>query len=843
MLGEGLARHAVDLFSYQLMPSHWRRYRNESSLRRPARDSLRRADLDRSDDKAPAADLEPTTSWSSASAFFRYGSRPYTKQWVLTPWNSSGYVDTSDGGEEDLDDGATTSDNVTASGSASQTSVETQTTTSTINWNYTDGGGTTSYVQAAATCSGSTEVDQSYNLGGDNAGDDGEGDDGQNDGPTKISISKSTQEANDKVTYWATSSATPDYSTSLVFSGTLNTGTSLSYTTQGVYTPTAGVEPSGSLTESESDYSLGSENISSTEVYAHGDGGSFTQVSVSASDNTNHAFSAHDAVNSEDHAGHSHETTNENVSVSSSATYGPDSQIQQSITSFTLSPIATSDGDWSGGGGVINTVRDSTGVILTSTVPQYGQGSPPTIVTITSSPQQTPTAIPAGSPPLAAVNAAHQAVFAQNWGDVFEEQWIANPPPKPNFSYSTASNQTSVTDAFFAGLGTGAKAVVNGTFKAIVSSATVGFVEGDNLLEVTKADMERGYGTAEAFANAGASVFVGVATGGAACALSKGGNIAKVASAGIRAYETASDAADTARAAIDIYENGPSLANVVQLGGQALASIPAIKGGCFFPGTPVATELGHKRIEIVLPGDRVWACDLTTSKWELRSVVETYVTEYVGETIRVMVAGEWIESTRHHPFWVAEGKNLADRPTPEHVAAAMAEGGTLPGRWVDAGDLELGDLVLFKDGRRAPIEAIEVHLVAVQVYNFQVEGLHNYAVGLDSVLAHNNCAANNSGGANAAQGAQNLNNGWGNLGSHGPVTPDVALRSAEKWLGAGYKEIAPGVYRSADGLRQFRMTASDLIPTHGNIGPHVHFEVPNPAGGPPLENLHIPVTP
>ncbi len=184
---------------------------------------------------------------------------------------------------------------------------------------------------------------------------------------------------------------------------------------------------------------------------------------------------------------------------------------------------------------------------------------------------------------------------------------------------------------------------------------------------------------------------------------------------------------------------------VVQLGGQALASIPAIKGGCFFPGTPVATELGHKRIEVVLPGDRVWACDLTTSGWELRSVVETYVTEYVGETIRVMVAGEWIESTRHHPFWVAEGKNLADRPTPEHVAAAMAEGGTLPGRWVDAGDLLVGDLLLLKDGREVLIEAIEVHLVAVKVYNFQVEGLHNYAVGLGSVLVHNNCAPSNPG--------------------------------------------------------------------------------------------------
>jgi hypothetical protein len=39
------------------------------------------------------------------------------------------------------------------------------------------------------------------------------------------------------------------------------------------------------------------------------------------------------------------------------------------------------------------------------------------------------------------------------------------------------------------------------------------------------------------------------------------------------------------------------------------------------------------------------------------------------------------------------------------------------------------------------------------------------------------------------------------------------------------------------------MTTRDLLPTHGDIGPHVHFEVPNPAGGDPLENLHLPIKP
>jgi hypothetical protein len=59
--------------------------------------------------------------------------------------------------------------------------------------------------------------------------------------------------------------------------------------------------------------------------------------------------------------------------------------------------------------------------------------------------------------------------------------------------------------------------------------------------------------------------------------------------------------------------------------------------------------------------------------------------------------------------------------------------------------------------------------------------------------------------------------------------------------GAGYKEIAPGVFRSADGLRQFRMTDADILGSHGNIGSHVRFEALNEFGQ-VIENLHLPVT-
>jgi hypothetical protein len=94
----------------------------------------------------------------------------------------------------------------------------------------------------------------------------------------------------------------------------------------------------------------------------------------------------------------------------------------------------------------------------------------------------------------------------------------------------------------------------------------------------------------------------------------------------------------------------------------------------------------------------------------------------------------------------------------------------------------------------------------------------------------------------AARGAAGTLKGLGNIGSHSVIDAGKALGAGQKWLGAGYKEIAPGVFRSADGLRQFRMTNADILGSHGKIGSHVHFEALNDAGK-VIENLHLPVTP
>jgi hypothetical protein len=69
----------------------------------------------------------------------------------------------------------------------------------------------------------------------------------------------------------------------------------------------------------------------------------------------------------------------------------------------------------------------------------------------------------------------------------------------------------------------------------------------------------------------------------------------------------------------------------------------------------------------------------------------------------------------------------------------------------------------------------------------------------------------------------------------GVLTADEALSAATQWLGDGYKEIDNGVFRSADNLRQFRMTRADIA----HLFPHVHFEAIAADGRTILENAHI----
>jgi len=75
-------------------------------------------------------------------------------------------------------------------------------------------------------------------------------------------------------------------------------------------------------------------------------------------------------------------------------------------------------------------------------------------------------------------------------------------------------------------------------------------------------------------------------------------------------------------------------------------------------------------------------------------------------------------------------------------------------------------------------------------------------------------------------------------------TADQTLKLGERWVGKGYKEMGnkgSGVFRSADGTKQFRMTNSDITGAHGKIGPHTNFERIDNATGEVIKNYHVPL--
>jgi hypothetical protein len=150
----------------------------------------------------------------------------------------------------------------------------------------------------------------------------------------------------------------------------------------------------------------------------------------------------------------------------------------------------------------------------------------------------------------------------------------------------------------------------------------------------------------------------------------------------------------------------------------------------------VATEAGLRAIETVREGERVWAKDLRDGQWKLRHVLQTFERMNDGVLLSLKVAGEEIRVTPGHPFWVVEGQDLQSRPWPSHVGTPLAAS-QLPGRWVDAGELRLGDVLYLKSGALEAIDQIERHEVWEKVYNLQIEELECYAVGSSQVLVHN----------------------------------------------------------------------------------------------------------
>jgi intein/homing endonuclease len=83
--------------------------------------------------------------------------------------------------------------------------------------------------------------------------------------------------------------------------------------------------------------------------------------------------------------------------------------------------------------------------------------------------------------------------------------------------------------------------------------------------------------------------------------------------------------------------------------------------------------------------------------------------------VDLYVDGEVISTTEEHPFWVPDKG------------------------WVEAGDLQVGDLLTTEDGIIIDIDGIEQREGEFEVYNFEVEDFHTYFVSELEVLVHNAC--------------------------------------------------------------------------------------------------------
>lgn len=122
-----------------------------------------------------------------------------------------------------------------------------------------------------------------------------------------------------------------------------------------------------------------------------------------------------------------------------------------------------------------------------------------------------------------------------------------------------------------------------------------------------------------------------------------------------------------------------------------------------------------KPIRDVKLGDWVMAADPKTGETGPRKVIDLIRHSGPHTLVAVRLSdGSTIDATDKHPFWVETR-----------------------GEWVDAIDLQPGDVVIDADGDRLTVTSLGISEQDLTAYNLTVDGLHTYFAGSDSVLVHN----------------------------------------------------------------------------------------------------------
>ena len=139
------------------------------------------------------------------------------------------------------------------------------------------------------------------------------------------------------------------------------------------------------------------------------------------------------------------------------------------------------------------------------------------------------------------------------------------------------------------------------------------------------------------------------------------------------------------------------------------------KNGCFVAGTLVKTEYGHKKIEDIKIGEKVYTLNLENQKFEYKIVLEIFKNK-APSTITIQFENEIeVETTPNHKFFVINRE------------------------FIEARNLEIGDIVLNNNSLGKKITNIKYnYYFEKDVYNLFVEDNNNYFVSEFGVLVHNN---------------------------------------------------------------------------------------------------------
>lgn len=162
--------------------------------------------------------------------------------------------------------------------------------------------------------------------------------------------------------------------------------------------------------------------------------------------------------------------------------------------------------------------------------------------------------------------------------------------------------------------------------------------------------------------------------------------------------------------------------------------------GCFLQGTLILTEDRLTPIDAIWPGTLVSAYDPSTGSWVRQEVLRTVSLAYRGDIVSIEIAGQTIRVTGNHPFLVADGRQLDQRPPSEELSASESTS-PIPGRWVEARHLQKGDALLSLHGPRPRIDSISTSFAAAQVYHLAISGPHTYAVDGVGIVVHNGGSA------------------------------------------------------------------------------------------------------